>query len=522
MNAQTHAPPYSRDPAGPRVEILGPTVDRQDEVLTPLALQLLASLHRRFNTRRLELLKARRERQIQLDDGALPDFLPRHRRRTRRRLAHRPGAAGPARPARRDHRPRRPQDGHQRAQLAASVFMADFEDASSPDLGQPRCAARSTWPTPSAARSASTIRATGKMYGSRTARRRCSCARAAGTWRRSTCTSTASRSPARCSISASFSPTTTRRWRARGTGPYFYLPKMESHLEARLWNDVFVAAQDTLGIPRGTIKATVLIETLLAAFEMDEILYELREHSAGLNCGRWDYIFSFIKKLRNRAGLVLPDRARSRWTGTSCSLRRAAHQDLPPPRRARDGRHGGADPDQGRPGRQRGGAGARARRQAARGEGRARRHLGRASGPGAHRARSLRREHDRAEPARRRCATTCTSRARTCCASREGAITDAGLRHNIRVGVQYLEAWLRGNGCVPLYHLMEDAATAEISRAQVWQWLHHGAHTIDGEPLTASASIALLSEEMERIRRRGRRRAPVAGRVPEARGSSCG
>ncbi len=138
--------------------------------------------------------------------------------------------------------------------------------------------------------------------------------------------------------------------RPAASGPYFYLPKMESHLEARLWNDVFDFAQDELGIPRGTIKATVLIETLPAAFEMDEILYELREHSAGLNCGRWDYIFSFIKKFRNRPGFVLPDRGQVTMDRpVPAGLHAAPDQDLPPPRRPRHGRDGGADPDQGRP-----------------------------------------------------------------------------------------------------------------------------------------------------------------------------
>ena len=155
---------------------------------------------------------------------------------------------------------------------------------------------------------------------------------------------------------------------ARGSGPYFYLPKMESHLEARLWNDVFVHAQDALGIPLGTIKATVLIETILAAFEMDEILHELRDHSAGLNCGRWDYIFSFIKKFRE-PGVVGAARPRAGHHDGAfpALLQPAAHQDLPSPRGACHGRHGGADPDQGRPSRQRRRDGQGARRQGARG-----------------------------------------------------------------------------------------------------------------------------------------------------------
>ena len=275
---------------------------------------------------------------------------------------------------------------------------------------------------------------------------------------------------------------------------------MESHLEARLWNDVFLVAQEALGVPRGTIRATVLIETILAAFEMDEILYELREHSAGLNCGRWDYIFSFIKKFRNRPDCVLPDRAVVTMDRPFLQLlRRAADPDLPSPRRSRHGRHGGADSDPQRPGSQRGGHGARARGQAARSARRARRHLGRASGARADRKQIFdavmkgpnqlgcgRADVDveRARPARR-CPT--------------GRSPRPGLRGYIGVGVQYLEAWLRGNGCVPLYHLMEDAATAEICRAQLWQWLRHGAHTSDGQPITIERFDRLMSAELDRI-----------------------
>ena len=189
---------------------------------------------------------------------------------------------------------------------------------------------------------------------------------------------------------------------ARGTGPYFYLPKMESHLEARLWNDVFLRAQEKLGVPRGTIKATCLIETLPAAFEMDEFLFELREHSAGLNCGRWDYIFSFIKKRADDPAAVLPDRSQVTMDkGFLAAYVALPHRDLPPAQRPRDGRDGRADPHQGRPGGQRGRAREGARRQAARGEGRPRRHLGGAPGPGARREGHLRRAHAGAQPARR-------------------------------------------------------------------------------------------------------------------------
>ena len=193
---------------------------------------------------------------------------------------------------------------------------------------------------------------------------------------------------------------------------------MESHLEARLWNDVFVLAQNELGVPQGTIKATVLIETILAAFEMDEILYELRDHSAGLNCGRWDYIFSCIKKLRSQPDFVLADRGAGHHDhALHARLLAAADQDLPPPRRLRDGRHGGADPDQERSRRQRAGHRQGPRGQGARGHRRPRRHLGRASGPGAGRQGSVRQGHDDARTRSTASATTSTSRPRTCSTS---------------------------------------------------------------------------------------------------------
>jgi malate synthase len=228
--------------------------------------------------------------------------------------------------------------------------------------------------------------------------------------------------------------------RQRGTGPYFYLPKLENHLEARLWNDVFLATQEVLGLPRGTIKATVLIETISAAFEMDEILHELREHVAGLNCGRWDYTFSFIKTFREHPDFLLPDR--------SCvGLERhflKSHVDLLVQTCGRRGAHamGGV-----------------------------------ASAGGA------RREIFPGDLIR----------------TPEGEITDSGLRMAIRVTVQYIEAWLRGSGCVPLYNVIEDTATAEICRAQLWQWLRHGARTTDGRAVTAERFDQLLMEELDRI-----------------------
>ena len=253
------------------------------------------------------------------------------------------------------------------------------------------------------------------------------------------------------------------------------------------------------GIPHGTIRATVLIETILAAFEMDEILYELRDHSAGLNCGRWDYIFSFIKKFRNRADFMLPDRALVTMDRAfPAVLRRSADPDLPPARHPRHGRDGGADSHQERSGGQRSGARKSAPGQAARSQGRARRHLGGASGPGADREGNLRRIHD--EP------NQIDVKREDVQGHREGSAEGArrrdhrsGLHWNIDVGLQYLEAWLAGIGCVPIYNLMEDAATAEISRAQVWQWLHNRAKTDTGKTITPELVHEVIAEEAKKL-----------------------
>jgi len=286
---------------------------------------------------------------------------------------------------------------------------------------------------------------------------------------------------------------------AKGSAPYFYLPKLESHLEARLWNDVFLHAQEALNIPRGTVKATVLIETLPAAFEMDEILYELREHSCGLNCGRWDYIFSFIKKQRHDPACVLPDRGQV--TMTQPCMR--AYSQLLIKTCHRRGVHamGGMaaqipikhDP-----------AANEAALQKVR----------------ADKLREVQDGHDGtwvAHPglipvamavfdedmpdanqiARRREDVHVT--AEDLLRVPQGSRTEDGMRENVRVGVQYIEAWFGGRGAVPLYDLMEDAATAEISRAQIWQWIHHGASLDNGEVVTKRYFNDILAQEMERI-----------------------
>jgi malate synthase len=285
-----------------------------------------------------------------------------------------------------------------------------------------------------------------------------------------------------------------------GSGPYFYLPKMESHLEARLWNDVFVHAERALGLPGGVVRATVLIETLPAAFEMDEILYELRERSAGLNCGRWDYIFSFIKKLRSDPAAVMPDRGQV--TMSQHNMR--SYTQLLVKTCHRRGVHamGGMAaqiPIKNDPAANEAAlAKVRADKQREVSDG----HDGTwVAHPGLV---AIAREFFDAHMKGKNQLDVLREDVRVTAADLlqvpTGTRTEAGLRQNIRVGVQYLEAWLRGSGCVPLYNLMEDAATAEISRTQVWQWIHHEASLDDGRPITAALFRRALAEEMDAVR----------------------
>ena len=287
---------------------------------------------------------------------------------------------------------------------------------------------------------------------------------------------------------------------AKGSGPYFYLPKLQSHLEARLWNDIFVHTEHALGLQFGSIRATVLIETLPAAFEMDEILWELRDHAAGLNCGRWDYIFSFIKTHRNDPAAVLPDRSRvtmdqgflsayTRLLVKTCHRRRAhamggmaAQIPIKGDATANDTAIAKVVADK--------------RREASGG------HDGTwVAHPGL--VATARAVFDEAMPGPNqieRSFDEVAVEAGDLFAVPSGQRTEAGLRWNLRVGVQYLEAWLRGAGCVPLYHLMEDAATAEISRAQIWQWLRHRARLDDGREVTHPLVRELLASEMAAVR----------------------
>lgn len=303
---------------------------------------------------------------------------------------------------------------------------------------------------------------------------------------------------------------------AGGTAPYFYLPKLESYEEARLWQDVFVFAQEYLDIPRGTIKATVLIETILAAFQMDEILYELRDHSAGLNCGRWDYIFSFIKKFRNRPEFILPDRAQV--TMTVPNMR--AYVNLLIQTCHKRGAHamGGMAaqiPIKNNPAlnlEALAKVAADKEREALAG------HDGTwVAHPGL--IPTALEQFDKYMPGPNQLHVTrqdVTVLPEDLLKVPTGTITEAGIRSNMDVAIQYLEAWLRGNGCVPIHNLMEDAATAEICRAQLWQWLKYGVTLADGRPFSLELYHPLLDEVTQNLRQEMGELNYAKGRFPEA------
>jgi malate synthase len=504
MNAEPDIAGYSREQAGPRIEISGPWVERSEEVLTPLSIQLLASLHRRFNPRRLELLAARQQRQAEIDAGALPDFVQ----------AHPPLASVDKAPGDWTVAPI-PADLHDRRveitgpvdrkmiinalNSPARAFMADFEDSCSPTWGN---IVRGQVNLRDAIRGTISFadHENGRVY--RLAERTATLIVRPRGWHLPEKHMRIGGEEVSGALFdfALYMANNHEALARRGTGPYFYLPKLENHLEARLWNDVFVATQDALGMKPGTIKATVLIETILAAFEMDAILFELREHCAGLNCGRWDYIFSYIKKFRNRPDFLLPDRA-------AVTMDRhflKSYVDLLIQTCHRRGAHAMGGMAAQIPIRNDNAANQLAMERVR-----------------ADKLREVNAGHDGTWIAHPGLAQTALSafhsmtgpnqvhvrRAEVNVSAADliqpptGEITEAGLRGSIRVGVQYIESWLRGNGCVPLYNLMEDAATAEICRAQLWQWIRHGARTSDGRLVTEGRFDRLLTDELDQIHR---------------------
>ena len=479
------------------VHIIGTIGNSFAEILTDEALQFAVRLHRNFNPTRLELLENRQTRQAELDAGNRPNFLADTEaiRTSNWRIAPVPA----------DLEDRRveitgPVDRKMIINALNSdvkVFMADFEDSNSP-----------TWDNiingqinlrDAVNKTINFTNNNGKLY-ELNENPATLMVRPRG-WHLVEKHIMVDGKPISASIFdfAMYFFHNVNSLKANGTGPYFYLPKLESHLEARLWNDIFNMAQDELNIPTGTIKATVLIETILAAFEMDEILYELREHSAGLNCGRWDYIFSFIKKFRNHADYVLPDR--SEITMDRHFLK--SYVDLLVQTCHKRGAHamGGMaaqipiknDADANRKAMNKVKEDKEREAQAGH-DGTWVAHPG--LSPIALEAfNSVMPEPNQLHNLR----GDVTISADDLLQVPSGTITENGVRANIRVGIQYVEAWLCGNGCVPLYHLMEDAATAEISRAQLWQWIKHEAAIDDGDQITNERFRLWLKEELDGI-----------------------
>ena len=479
--------------------VSGPKVDRDSEVLTAPALDFLAALHKTFDATRLKLLAARHARQKRFDSGETPDFLP--QTQSVRDGDWRVGAI-PADLLDRRVEITGPVDRKMiinALNSGAKVFMADFEDANAPSWennieGQANLKDR--W----AGKLAFTDANTGKHYAIK-AKPAVLIVRPRG-WHLLERHLLVDGKPMSGSLFdfGLYFFHNAKEALSRGTGPYFYLPKMESYLEARLWNDAFVYAQDALGIPQKTIKATVLIETILATFEMDEILWELKDHSAGLNCGRWDYIFSFIKKFREQPWSVLPDRG---TVGMTSHFLRSYSQLLIKTCHRREvhamGGMAAQIPIKNNP--------------AANDEAMGRVHADkkREAGDGhdgtwvAHPGMVgiAKEEFDavmkQANQIARKRQDVHVSAA-DLIAMPTGPKTEAGLRQNVAVGIGYVEAWLRGIGCVPLFNLMEDAATAEISRAQVWQWIRHYQSLDDGRPVSKELVRQIVREENDRVK----------------------
>ncbi len=481
------------------VEFRAPVTDRFSEILTPEAVAFAVSLERRFGGRRRELLRARAERQLRLDAGERPDFLPgtRHVRK----------AAWEVSPLPDDLLDRRveitgPVDRKMiinAMNSGAKVFMADFEDSTTPTWANVmegqinlRDAVRRTVSFDD--------ERTGKSY--RLVEKPAVVFVRVRGWHLEEAHLRVDGEPMSAGIFdfAMYAFHNAKELLRRGSGPYFYLPKMESHLEARLWNEIFVAAERELGIPPGSVRATVLIETILATFEMDEILYELREHSAGLNCGRWDYIFSFIKKLAADQSIILPDRGQvSMATHFMRSYSKLAIKTCHRRRVHAMGGMSALIPIKNDPkANERAMAGVRADKEREATDG----HDGTwVAHPGL--VPVAMEVFDRIMPGPNQLDKQLTEfevTAEDLLRVPEGSITEAGLRQNVAVGLGYVEAWLRGIGCVPLFNLMEDAATAEISRAQLWQWVHHGARLDDGRLVTVELCNATIQTELQRAK----------------------
>ena len=476
-----------------------PIAEIESQILSPEARTFLIDLARKFEPRRQELLAKRRVRQQEIEAGKMPDFLP---ETAEIRKAEWKVAPIPADLLDRRVEITGPVDRKMiinALNSGANVFMADFEDSHSP-----------TWQNnlegqanlvDAVRRRISYVSPEGKRY-QLNPQIATLLVRPRG-WHldeRHFQVDGKSISGALFDFGLFFFHNAKELVR-RGTSPYFYLPKLESHQEARLWNDVFNFAQDRLGIARGTIRATVLIETILAAFEMDEILYELKDHSSGLNCGRWDYIFSYIKKFRNRPDFVLPDRA----TVTMEKHFLKSYVDLLINICHRRGIHAMGGMAAQIPIKNDQEANEKALEKVRQDKLREV-HAGHDGTWVAHPglvgvAKEIFDAHMKQPNQIDRPLQDVHVTAKDLLAPTEGKITEAGLKWNIDVGLQYLESWLRGNGCVPIYNLMEDAATAEICRSQVWQWVKHGAKlSDDGRPVTREMVRGFIGEQKKRLK----------------------
>ncbi len=471
-----------------------------DEILTLDCLEFVADLHRKFNSRRLELLKRRQEVQKKIDGGWRPNFLE-ETKSTREKNWKILGIPKDLQ----DRRVEITGPTNQKMIInalnsGACCFMADLEDSATP-----------TWNNViegqinlknAINKKINFIdKVNGKEY-KLNEKHAVLIVRPRG-WHLDEAHFLVDNEKCSGGIFdfAIYFYHNAKQLLQNGTGPYFYLPKMESHLEARLWNDVFTDAQKKLGIKHGTIKVTVLIETILASFEMDEILFELKDHIVGLNCGRWDYIFSYIKKFKNFKDFLLPDRSSLKMTShflrsydllliKTCH-RRGAHAmggmaahipiknnealnqkameavKLDKLRESNDGHDGTwvAHPDL---------------------------------------VKIAKDIFDQKMPQANQISKVLSDikiEAKDLLLAEKGDITEEGVRKNISVGIQYLAAWLGGNGCVPLYNLMEDAATAEISRAQVWQWNKHQCKTVEGKTINPNYVKNIIKEEMVQIKK---------------------
>lgn len=482
------------------IQIVGEILPGFEKILSPEALVFIEKLEKRFGTRRRELLVQRQLKQREIDQGKLPDFLPETEniRKENWKIW----------PLPKDLQDRRVEiTGPTERKMiinalnsGAKVFMADCEDATSP-----------TWKNiiegqmnlkDAVNRTISFQNPDGKVYKLKE-KTAVLLVRPRGFHleEKNVLLDGKPISAGLLDFGLYFFHN-TRQLLEQETGPYFYLPKIENHLEARLWNDVFLFSENYLDIPKGTIKATVLIETILAAFEMDEILYELKEHSAGLNCGRWDYIFSYIKKLRNQEEVILPDRAQvtmtvpfmraySLLTIQTCHRRGApAIGGMAAQIPVRDNPRANEEAF----------AKVRADKEREARDG----HDGTwVAHPGLVPVAMevFNREMPEANQINSSKQRIIQVKGHHLLAVPKGTITEAGVRLNINVGIQYIASWLCGRGAAPIYHLMEDAATAEISRAQLWQWIRHPKGVLDdGRKVTIEMYEEFKKEELEKIK----------------------